>query len=112
VLRLLPLPKRGLEWVRRQWTLRPQIIDGRCTHCGICEKGCPVKPAAIHPNAPPTERLEDDRCIRCYCCHEFCPSQALELRAPWLVRHLPLEKLANGASRFIGFFASARGVRK
>jgi len=111
VLRLLPLPKPALNWLRRQWTLRPQIIDGRCTRCGICEKGCPVKPAAIHPHAPPSERLEDDRCIRCYCCHEFCPSHGIELRAPWLARHLPLEKLANGASRLLGLCSSSHGRR-
>ena len=38
LLRLLPLPRPALNWLRRQWTLRPQIIDGRCTRCGICEK--------------------------------------------------------------------------
>jgi uncharacterized protein (DUF362 family)/NAD-dependent dihydropyrimidine dehydrogenase PreA subunit len=111
VLRLLPLPKPVLEWLRRQWTLRPEIIDGRCTQCGICENGCPVKPSAIHPKAAPAERLDDSRCIRCYCCHEFCPSHGIELRAPWLARHLPLEKLANGTSRFVGVFASFRRPR-
>ena len=108
VLRLLPLPKPALEWLRRQWTLRPQIIDGRCTHCGICEKGCPVKPSAIHPGAVPAQRLEEDRCIRCYCCHEFCPSHGIELRQPWLARHLPLDTLADRASRLVGLLSSSR----
>ena len=53
VLRLVPLPRPALEWIRRQWTLRPQIIDGRCTQCGLCEKACPVSPPAIHPRAAP-----------------------------------------------------------
>ena len=108
VLRLVPLPKPALAWLRRQWTLRPQIIDGRCTHCGICEKGCPVKPAAIHPQAAPGQRLDDARCIRCYCCHEFCPSHGIELRQPWLARHLPLDVLADRASRLVGLFSAAR----
>jgi uncharacterized protein (DUF362 family)/NAD-dependent dihydropyrimidine dehydrogenase PreA subunit len=88
VLRLVPLPRPVLEWIRRQWTLRPRIREGRCTQCGICEQGCPVSPPAIRPRAAPAERVDDARCIRCYCCHEFCPSHGLELRAPWLLRLL------------------------
>ncbi len=108
VLRLLPLPRPALNWIRRHWTLRPQIVDGRCTKCGICEQGCPVSPPAIHPGAVDGERLEDDRCIHCYCCHEFCPSQGIELRQPWLARHLPLNAIADRAGRVVGFFSSSR----
>ncbi len=111
VLRLLPLPKPALHWFRRQWTALPHIIDGRCTRCGICEKSCPVEPAAIHPKSTAGEKLDAEQCIRCYCCHEFCPSHAIELRAPWLARHLPLEKLANRMSRAVGFLAARRGRR-
>ncbi len=108
VLRLLPLPRPALNWIRRHWTLRPQIVDGRCTKCGICEQGCPVSPPAIHPQAVDGERLEDDRCIHCYCCHEFCPSQGIELRQPWLARHLPLNAIADRAGRVVGVFSSSR----
>lgn len=111
VLRLLPLPKPALNWVRRQWTARPRIVDGRCTVCGICEEGCPVTPSAIHPTAPPDQRVEDDRCIACYCCHEFCPSQGLELRQPWLARHLPLNALADRMSRLVGLVSSPKRGR-
>jgi ferredoxin len=109
LLRLVPLPKPALKWISRQWTVRPRIIDGQCTRCGICEKGCPVTPSAIHPNAAPDQRIDDDRCIHCYCCHEFCPSHGIELRQPWLARHLPLNALANGASRLLGYFTSPHG---
>lgn len=111
VLHLLPLPVPVLNWLRRQWTLRPRIIEGRCKRCGICEKGCPVRPPAIHPNAPPGARLDDARCIRCYCCHEFCPSHGIELQAPWLARHLPLERIATGVSRLIGAVSARRSRR-
>ena len=111
VLRLLPLPKPALLWLRRQWTALPQILDGRCTRCGICEKGCPVKPAAIHPRSASGRKLDEAQCIRCYCCHEFCPSHAIELRAPWLARHLPLERLANGVSRAVGFVSARKRPR-
>jgi uncharacterized protein (DUF362 family)/Pyruvate/2-oxoacid:ferredoxin oxidoreductase delta subunit len=111
VLHMLPLPRPALNWVRQQWTLRPRIVDGRCTRCGICETGCPVTPSAIHPDNAPGERVEDDRCIRCYCCHEFCPSHGIELQRPWLARHLPLNALANGAGRVLGFLSSIRNHR-
>lgn len=106
LLRLLPLPKPMLKWIRRQWTLRPRIIDGQCTQCGLCESSCPVKPSAIHPQAEPGQRVEDDRCIQCYCCHEFCPSHGLELRPSWLGRHLPLNALADRANRLVGRLVS------
>jgi uncharacterized protein (DUF362 family)/Pyruvate/2-oxoacid:ferredoxin oxidoreductase delta subunit len=112
LLRLVPLPRPALNWLRRQWTLRPHIIDGRCTRCGICENGCPAEPAAIHPRAPAAERVDDARCIHCYCCHEFCPSHAIELRAPWLARHLPLEVFADRAGRLVGFLSGWRRHRR
>ena len=111
VLRLVPLPRPALNWIRRQWSARPEIIEGRCTVCGICEQGCPVKPSAIHPEAARAGRLEDARCIQCYCCHEFCPSHAIALRQPWIARHLPLNTLADGASRLLGFLMTPRKRR-
>ncbi len=108
LLRLLPLPRPALNWIRRHWTLRPEIVDGRCTKCGICEEGCPVSPPAIHPRAVDGERLEDDRCIHCYCCHEFCPSHGIELRQPWLAQRLSLNAMAERASRLVGLISSVR----
>lgn len=109
VLRMLPLPRPALNWLRRQWTLRPEIVDGRCTRCGLCERGCPVSPAAILPDAAPGARGDDTRCIRCYCCHEFCPAGAIVLRAPWLARVFPLERLADGVGRTLGRLVPRRG---
>jgi uncharacterized protein (DUF362 family)/NAD-dependent dihydropyrimidine dehydrogenase PreA subunit len=100
VLRLLPLPKSALRWIRRQWTARPRIIGGKCSHCGICEKGCPVSGAAIHPMLAPEQQVDDERCITCYCCHEFCPQQAIELSQPWLARRLTA--FADRTARLLG----------
>ena len=110
VIHLLPLPDAALNWIRRQWTAHPQIVDGRCTRCGICEQNCPVTPSAIHPREP-GQPVEDARCIHCYCCHEFCPSQAIDLRESRMTRFLHLHALANGASRVLGFLA-ARSKRR
>jgi NAD-dependent dihydropyrimidine dehydrogenase PreA subunit len=110
-LRLLPLPWPALQWIRKQWTLRPRIIEERCTECGICEKGCPVSPAVIHPTWA-RHKVEIARCIRCYCCHEFCPSHAIELQKPWLMRHLPLETVGKAATRVVGALFRLRSRAK
>ena len=90
LLRLVPLPKSLLNWIRGQWTARPRIIGPRCIQCDVCANGCPVSPAAIHPDAPPHRQIDDDACIRCYCCHELCPNHAIELTRPWPARWLRL----------------------
>ena len=89
LLRIVPLPKSLLNWVREQWTARPVIIGSRCTQCDVCMDGCPVSPPAIRPNALRDQQIDDDACIRCYCCHELCPNQAIDLTRPWLTRWLP-----------------------
>ncbi len=86
LLRLVPLPAGLLRWIREQWTLRPRIVEARCTRCGVCEDGCPVTPAAIRPAAPADQRIEEAACIRCYCCHELCPSQAIDLEPSRVLR--------------------------
>jgi uncharacterized protein (DUF362 family)/Pyruvate/2-oxoacid:ferredoxin oxidoreductase delta subunit len=108
LLRILPLPKRALRGIRRLWAARPRIINGKCTRCGLCEKGCPVPGAAIHPKLPAEQQVDDDRCIACYCCHEFCPFQAIELKQPWLTRWLPLTALANRAARLAGHLGAKK----
>ncbi len=90
LLRLVPLPTGLLNWIRGQWTAKPRIIGPRCIQCDVCANGCPVSPAAIHPDAPSHQQIDDDACIRCYCCHELCPNQAIELTRPWPARWLRL----------------------
>jgi uncharacterized protein (DUF362 family)/ferredoxin len=106
VLQMLPLPRPALRWMRRQWTARPVINEDLCTRCGVCERGCPVEPSAIHPQEPRSRQLNDSLCIRCYCCHEFCPHGAIDMRRSWSSRLLPLTSMANGAARLLGFLAS------
>ncbi len=106
LLRLLPLPASLLRGIRWHWTARPRIRAGECTRCGVCVNHCPVKPAAIHPELPVPQQVDDQRCICCYCCHELCPSHAIDLRESWLKRHLPLETLANRLSDFVAGLVS------
>jgi ferredoxin len=106
LLQVVPLPKTVLRWIRRQWTARPRIMDGRCTQCGSCEQGCPVSPPAIHPRIESGQRVDDARCIRCYCCHEFCPAQAIKLQQPWLARQLPLNAIADRVGKLLGALTS------
>jgi uncharacterized protein (DUF362 family)/NAD-dependent dihydropyrimidine dehydrogenase PreA subunit len=101
LLRIVPLPKPMLNWVREQWTARPRIVDGRCTECGVCEDGCPVSPSAIHPQAPPDRQVDEEACIRCYCCHEFCPQHAIALEHSLLTRCLRLQPLTEGARSLV-----------
>lgn len=102
LLRLIPLPKSALFWIRKQWMARPRIIQDQCVRCGICAKGCPVSPPAIQPSQEFSKQVDDDRCIGCYCCHEFCPHKAIDLSRSWLARVMPLTAIAERISRWMG----------
>jgi len=74
-------------WLRNRIIPRPTIDHNRCIQCGICIKGCPVKPAVVdwaneEKDKPPV--YDYSRCIRCYCCQEMCPEAAIDLKVPWL----------------------------
>lgn len=86
-LRMIPLPKFFLEWLQRQISPRPRIIQETCIKCGACKAGCPVDPSAIDPFLE-EPAVFDDLCIRCYCCHEFCPVKAIRLEKTGLGRLL------------------------
>ena len=98
VLRLVPLPRRALDWIRDQWTARPRIVEGRCIECGVCVEACPVELPAIQPESL---NVDDVRCIRCYCCHEFCPNQAIELAPSFLARWLDFQSLSHRVGKVL-----------
>ncbi len=98
VLRLVPLPRPVLDWIREHWTTRPRIVESRCIECGACVDACPVAGSAIHPDSL---HVDDDRCIRCYCCHEFCPNQAIELRPSLLARCLDFQSLSQRVGKVL-----------
>ncbi len=104
ILKIIPLPRSVLNWIRGQWTARPRIDPAKCVQCGICEKGCPASPAAIHPALLPAQAVDDEACIRCYCCHEFCPHHALELHHSLLKRTFQLNSGIEWPGRCLARF--------
>jgi uncharacterized protein (DUF362 family)/ferredoxin len=112
VLKVIPLPRSLLNWIRGQWTARPRIDPSKCVQCGICENGCPVSPAAIHPALLPSQAVNDEACIRCYCCHEFCPNHALELHFSLLKRTLQGNPMLGGPRKGLARFRSRRSKKE
>ena len=106
IMRIVPLPKFMLRWLRAQMAPKPHIKPETCIKCRRCEKGCPVSPPAITPLAPPKQQVNDNTCIRCYCCHEFCPVKAIELQKSTLAKLLNLNSLATKASKLLGRLAA------
>jgi uncharacterized protein (DUF362 family)/Pyruvate/2-oxoacid:ferredoxin oxidoreductase delta subunit len=102
IMRILPLPRFLLRWLRRQLAAKPVIRDEACIRCGRCRDGCPVSPPAIDPRLLPGSALDDRSCIRCYCCHEFCPVKAIDLQRSLLDRVFHLNALWNLGSRMLG----------
>ncbi len=111
IMRILPLPRFALRWLRRQIAPAPRIDVRKCIRCRRCERGCPVKPAAIQP-LDEKRKVNDATCIRCYCCHEFCPVKAIDLKRSLLMRVLNIDKICNAASRLLGRISALfRGSR-
>jgi uncharacterized protein (DUF362 family)/Pyruvate/2-oxoacid:ferredoxin oxidoreductase delta subunit len=55
---------------------RPQIIQEKCTHCGVCVDACPL------PNVIDLKTLKVNyaACQRCLLCFEACPEKAISVK--------------------------------
>lgn len=60
--------------VTRQLSVRPRVIERRCTGCRECQKICPADAISV---ASKTARINPARCIQCMCCHEVCSFNAI-----------------------------------
>jgi len=78
------IPDAVPKWITDQLLANPRAGD-KCTACGVCVQGCPVRAIEIVEGRADTNLK---RCIRCFCCHELCPENAVELHPPPLARLL------------------------
>lgn len=58
--------------------LSPIVYEEKCTGCGECEKGCPVKAIRIRNNK---SVIHGVKCIGCAACIAACPYSAIDV--PW-----------------------------
>lgn len=105
ILRLLPLPRKTLKWLRNLIVPRPQIILDKCIKCMRCKNGCPIDPPAIDPLKPGEDKLNHVTCIRCYCCHEFCPVKAIDLKKSRLDKWFHAQEIVRAFHRLLGRLA-------
>ncbi|MGL4799491.1 MAG: EFR1 family ferrodoxin [Cellulosilyticaceae bacterium] len=47
----------------------------KCTHCGYCERICPVDNITITPNG----NITYNKCIQCMRCYNYCPHTAIRV---------------------------------
>ncbi len=71
--------------LRKALTVRPHIIDSRCTLCDLCVGVCPARIMKSGKKII----IDYDQCIRCFCCQEMCPNEAITSRAGWLKKIIP-----------------------
>jgi len=87
--------------IARPWLLRiilpkPELDQGLCNQCGLCEKGCPSGSVRLAPYP-----VLDGGCIRCYHCQNICPQKALS--ESWWYGNLVILALYNTVfSRLFG----------
>jgi len=52
------------------------FISGRCSGCGICERGCPTGAVSMRDNTPV---FNETTCIGCAHCGAYCPENCFDL---------------------------------
>ena len=66
---------RGLpRFILHQLSIKPNVIEHRCTGCAECEKVCPVGAISVSSK---TAKIDHGICIECMCCHEVCRFNAI-----------------------------------
>ena len=68
-------PQFLTKFAINQLTVKPKVLEKKCTGCGECEKICPVKAILINSKIAEINR---DICIKCLCCHEVCRFNAIK----------------------------------
>jgi ferredoxin len=93
------VPRFLVEFVWRQVSVRPHVIERHCTGCLECERACPVDAVTVSDEIA---RIDYDACVKCMCCHEVCRFDAIVPRRPriagairWLVGILRKRSVAS-----------------
>jgi len=71
--------------LRKSLTVRPHIINSKCTLCNHCVNVCPARIMSSDNRI----KIDYDKCIRCFCCQEMCPNEAITSKAGWLKKIIP-----------------------
>ena len=61
-------------FILRQLSVRPNVIERRCTGCVECAKICPTGAVSVTSKIA---KIDRDICIECMCCHEVCRFDAI-----------------------------------
>ena len=69
--------------LRNSFSVRPFILEDKCTACGTCRDACPVHVITIENKVA---KIDNKNCIRCYCCHEMCAEDAIVLKTSLFYR--------------------------
>ena len=80
---------RGLSrFILRQLSIKPNVIERRCTGCAECEKICPVGAISVSSKMA---KIDHGICIECMCCHEVCRFNAI----------VPKQSIAGSTIQFL-----------
>jgi len=71
--------------LRKSLTVRPHIVNSKCTLCNHCVNVCPARIMSSDRRI----KIDYDKCIRCFCCQEMCPNEAITSKAGWLKKIIP-----------------------
>jgi len=77
LLRRIPAPLS--RFAVRQLSVRPCVLEQKCTACAECTMACPTGAIAIRGK---TAGIDRSTCIECMCCHEVCRFDAIVTKRP------------------------------
>jgi len=80
------VPTWAVRLLGRYIWVRPEVLEQRCTACGLCVDVCPV--GAMADRGDGISRVDYSKCIECLACLESCPEEAIEQKVSWLARRV------------------------
>jgi len=76
-----PLPSFATPWMARHLFSRFFRADaGRCSHCGLCARLCPMGNITVGQDGPPVWGRD---CLLCTTCELKCPEEAVKSPLDW-----------------------------